>query len=85
MQIEDFEMKSRKAYLSLYERVGDEIGRSLHKTVQQRETEIFEKNAADQQKDSAQIELERLKAGVETAESKVGKTSLEGLFRKYNI
>ena len=46
-------MKSKKAYLSLYERVGDEIGRSLHKTVQQREAEIFEKNAADLQKDSA--------------------------------
>lgn len=85
MQIEDLENKSKKAYLSLYERVGDEIGRNLHKTVQQREAEIFEKNAADQQKDSTQIELQRLKAGVETADSKVGKKSLEGLFRKYNI
>ena len=85
MKIEELEQKSKKAYLNLYERVGDEIGKNLHKTVQQREAEIMQKNAADQQKDSAQLEFERLKAGMETAESRVGKTSLEGLFRKYNI
>ncbi len=85
MQIEDLELKSKKAYLNLYERVGDEIGKNLHKTVQQRESEIIAKNAADQQKDSAQLEFERLKAGMETTESKVAKTSLDGLFRKYNI
>jgi hypothetical protein len=45
----------------------------------------LEKNALDQQKDSAQLEFERLKAGMENPDGKLGKSSLDGLFRKYNI
>lgn len=32
-KISDLEMRQKKAYLKLYERVGDEIGHSLHKSV----------------------------------------------------
>lgn len=39
-KIEDLEMRQKKAYLRLYEKVGDEIGRSLHKSVQEKEKEI---------------------------------------------
>ena len=40
LQIEDMEQKSKKAYLKLYERVGEEIGKDMKLSVKQREAII---------------------------------------------
>ena len=41
-KIEELENRQKAAYLRLYERVGQEIGTSMHKTLQQREREIMQ-------------------------------------------
>jgi hypothetical protein len=56
-KIEELEQRQKKAYLRLYERVGDEIGKSLHKSVEQHEAEIKAKADQDKKLSAADLEL----------------------------
>jgi|LauGreDrversion4_2_1035121.scaffolds.fasta_scaffold93416_3 hypothetical protein len=60
-KIEELENRQKKAYLRLYQRVGDEIGSQLHKSVQQYEAEMHVKAQKDAKLTAADLEMDRLK------------------------
>lgn len=60
-KIEELENRQKKAYLRLYQRVGDEIGSQLHKSVQQYEAEMQVKAQKDAKLTAAELEMDRLK------------------------
>ena len=41
-KIEELEQRQKNAYLRLYERVGQEIGTKMHKTMEEREREVIQ-------------------------------------------
>ena len=73
--------------MRLYERVGEEIGTKMHKTLKDREQEILQEQAANDELSASQLEMKRLKKAQENAELKVKSESvtLNDLFAKYNI
>ena len=46
-KIEELEQRQKSAFLRLYERVGEEIGTKMHKTLKDREQEILQEQAAN--------------------------------------
>jgi hypothetical protein len=74
-------MRQKKAYLRLYEKVGDEIGRSLHKSVQEKEKEIYARSQEQKGLSATELEMARLGERREPGEQ----TTLNDLFRKYNV
>ena len=59
----------------------------MHKTLKDREQEILQEQAANDELSSSQLEMKRLKKAQENAELKVKSESvtLNDLFAKYNI
>ena len=86
-KIEELEQRQKSAYLRLYDRVGQEIGTTMHKTLQQREAEMMKDQAENEQMSSGELEMKRLKAAQENAErhSRHESVTLNDLFAKYNI
>ena len=85
-KIEELENRQKKAYLRLYQRVGDEIGISLHKSVQQYEAEMQVKAQKDSKLSASELEMDRLKQGMEgMGYGRVEQPTLDNLFRKYNV
>lgn len=81
MKIEDLESRQKRAYLKLYERVADEVGSHMSKSVADHFAEIDKKAQTDKAKNANQLESERLLKAGKQAESQ----TLEDLFRKYNV
>lgn len=80
-KIEDLENRQKRAYLKLYERVADEVGSHMSKSVSEHMAAIDKKAQADKTKNANQLESERLLKAAKQAESQ----TLEDLFRKYNV
>jgi archaellum component FlaC len=60
-KIESLEARQKKAYLSLYERVGGEINTRLTKTVAEYESEIRAQVERDRKLSATELEMTRLK------------------------
>ncbi len=89
-QIEEMEKKQKRAYLRLYDRVGQEIGTKLHKSIAEHEAQIQAEQEEFNKMTADDMELERLRQSKEDNErnkrSGLGKdVTLDDLFRKYNI
>ena len=86
-KIEEMEMRQKGAYLRLYERVGQEIGTQMHKTLEQREKEILKEQVEDEKRTAEELEMKALQTAQERAEMLSNKESitLNDLFSKYNI
>ena len=80
-------MRQKGAYLRLYERVGQEIGTQMHKTLEQREKEILKEQVEDEKRTAEELEMKALQTAQERAEMLSNKESitLNDLFSKYNI
>ena len=59
------ESKQKKAYLKLYERVGNQIGVQMHKSIKEREEEISEEYAKMQDMEAEELEMKRLREAKE--------------------
>lgn len=86
-KIEELENRQKSAYLRLYERVGQEIGTSMNKTLQEREREIMQDQAESEKMTSEELEMKNIRAAQENAErhSRHQNVTLNDLFAKYNI
>ena len=86
-KIEELENRQKSAYLRLYERVGQEIGTSMNKTLQEREREIMQDQAESEKMTSEELEMKNIRAAQENAErhSRQKNVTLNDLFAKYNI
>ena len=86
-KIEELEQRQKSAFLRLYERVGQEIGTNMNKTLQEREKEILAEQAANEELSSSELEMKRLKQAQDNAAYKMKNESvtLNDLFNKYNI
>ena len=73
--------------MRLYERVGEEIGTNMHKTLKEREREIEREQAINDELSSSELEMKRLRQAQENGERKVKSENitLNDLFAKYNI
>jgi len=90
LKIEDMENRQKKAYLKLYERVSDQVGASLTKSVAQYEAEMVEQAQKDAAMTADELELARLKQmeemGYGFKPNPAGEQqTLDDLFRKYNV
>ena len=60
-KIEELEERQKRAYLRLYDRVGQEIGTQMHKSLEQREKEIIKENNEMEDLEIVDLEMKRLK------------------------
>ena len=85
-KIEELEERQKRAYLRLYERVGQEIGTSMHKTLEEREKEILKEQEQMDVMESEDLEMMRLRTAQENAQKrKQESVTLQDLFNKYGI
>lgn len=82
MQLHDMEEKQKRAYLKLYERVGNEISTKMNKSIHERQVEKHVESLQDQKLEAAELEYKQL---VTNNKQKNQSTNLDELFRKYNI
>lgn len=61
-QIEEMESKQKRAYLRLFERVGQEIGSRFHTTLAEQEAKMEQEQDNFQQLSADKMEMDRLKA-----------------------
>ena len=75
--------------MRLYDRVGQEIGTRFHKTVSETEAAIKAEHNEFARMSANEIEFKRLHTDKENNERKANRgeqpTTIEDLFRKYNI
>ena len=85
-KIEELEERQKRAYLRLYDRVGQEIGTSMHKTLEEREKLIIKEQDEMAKLEVNDLEMERLQTAKENAQQRQQETvTLQDLFNKYNI
>ena len=85
-KIEELEERQKRAYLRLYDRVGQEIGTSMHKTLEEREKQIIKEQDEMGQLEVNDLEMERLQTAKENAQQRQQESvTLQDLFNKYGI
>lgn len=85
-KIEELEERQKRAYLRLYERVGQEIGTSMHKSLEEREKVIMKEQDEMEDLEVEDLEMKRLRAAQENAQRKKQESvTLQDLFNKYGI
>ena len=85
-KIEELEERQKRAYLRLYDRVGQEIGTSMHKTLEEREKQIMKEQDEMGQLEVNDLEMERLQSAKENAQQRQQESvTLQDLFNKYGI
>ena len=85
-KIEELEERQKRAYLRLYDRVGQEIGTSMHKTLEEREKQIMKEQDEMGQLEVNDLEMERLQTAKENAQQRQQESvTLQDLFNKYGI
>ena len=85
-KIEELEERQKRAYLRLYDRVGQEIGTSMHKNLEEREKQIMKEQDEMEKLEVNDLEMERLQsAKVNAQERQQENVTLQDLFNKYGI